>query len=69
MTRLLPLSLIAAAGPALAHPGHIATEAGHSHAVAVVAIAAAAMIAAAMIAAGAVARALVQRRRRRAAHG
>ena len=64
MTRILPLSLIALAGPALAHPGHIATEAGHSHAIAVVAIAAAAMIAA-----GAVARALVRRKRRRAVHG
>ena len=64
MTRILPLALIALAGPALAHPGHIATEAGHSHTIAVLAI-----VAAAMIAAGAVARALVRRRRRRAAHG
>ena len=64
MTRLLPLSLIALAGTALAHPGHIAAEAGHSHAIAIVAI-----VAAAMITAGAVARALVRRRRRHAAHG
>ena len=64
MTRILSLSLIALASPALAHPGHIATEAGHSHAVAAVAI-----VAAALIAAGAAARALIRRKRRRPAHG
>ena len=64
MTRYLSLSLIALASPALAHPGHIATEAGHSHAVAVIAAGAAALIAAC-----AIARALIRRRRRHAAHG
>lgn len=57
LAALAPLS-----ATALAHPGHIAAEAGHSHWVAL-----AATIAAAAIVVTGVARALI--RRRRLAHG
>jgi hypothetical protein len=63
MTRLLSLPFITLAGPALAHPGHIATEAGHNHWVAVAATAMALGIVG-----GGVVRAIV-RRRRRVQHG
>ncbi|MGH6922343.1 MAG: DUF6732 family protein, partial [Propylenella sp.] len=37
MHRLLAFPIIALAAPALAHPGHVATDAGHNHYVALAA--------------------------------
>ena len=64
MTRLLSLPLIALSAPALAHPGHIAAEAGHNHYVAL-----GATVSAAAIVVIGIARASIRRRRRQAAHG
>jgi hypothetical protein len=63
MIRLPALLFIALSAPALAHPGHIAAEAGHDHCVAL----GATVLAAAIVVIG-IARASI-RRRRRIAHG
>jgi hypothetical protein len=63
MHRLPALPLFVLAAPALAHPGHLAAEAGHNHYVAL-----AATVLAVAIAAVGIARAAI-RRRRRLAHG
>jgi hypothetical protein len=63
MNRLVAIPLVALSAPALAHPGHVATEAGHNHYVAI-----AATIAAVAIVVVGVARAIL-RRRRRLMHG
>ncbi len=59
MTRFFALPLIALSAPALAHPGHIAEQAGHNHYVAL----GATILAAAIVVVG-VARAAIRRRRR-----
>jgi hypothetical protein len=59
MTRLLAVPVVVLAGQALAHPGHLATEASHNHYVAL----GATVLAAAIVAIG-IARALIRRRRR-----
>ena len=59
MTRLLAVPVVVLAGQALAHPGHVAAEAGHNHYVAL----GATVLAAAIVAIG-IARALIRRRRR-----
>jgi hypothetical protein len=45
MTRLVALPLLALATPALAHPGHLAESAGHTHWLALASFGAAAAIA------------------------
>ena len=63
MSRFAAFSLALIATPALAHPGHIAEQAGHAHWVAIGAtLTAAAIIVMALV------RAVAARRRRRTAH-
>ncbi len=62
MIRLTALPALVFAAPALAHPGHVAEQAGHSHWLAL----AAGGVAVAIVAGGLVWRSL---RRRRLAHG
>jgi membrane protein YdbS with pleckstrin-like domain len=64
VTRFLAVPFVLAAAPALAHPGHIAGQAGHSHYVAL-----AAVVLAVIVAGVRITDAVIRWRRRRIAHG
>ena len=55
-TGIAALPAFAVAAPALAHTGHVAEQAGHSHYVGIAAVAAVSVIAGVMVARGVVAR-------------
>lgn len=63
MSRLIALPFALLSAPALAHPGHLVEQSGHSHWVAL----AATLTAAAIVVVGA-ARALSRKRKRQTAH-
>ena len=63
MKHLVALTAILSAAPALAHPGHLAEQGGHTHLLALGAFAAAAGVAAFAVARG------VKQRRKAAANG
>jgi hypothetical protein len=63
MSRFIALSFVILSAPALAHPGHLAEQSGHSHWVAL----AATLLAAAIVVVG-VARAIGRKRKRQTAH-
>jgi hypothetical protein len=63
MSRLIAFPLVVLSAPALAHPGHLIEQSGHSHWVAL----AATLLAAAIVAVG-IARAISRKRKRQTAH-
>ena len=63
MWRLIALSIVFLSAPAVAHPGHLVEQSGHSHWVAL----AATVTAAAIVVVG-IARAINRKRKRQTAH-